>query len=249
MGPEAEGLSEDRFLDGRLRLLQPLSGYRAATDPVLLAAACPAKAHESVLDLGCGVGAAGFCLACRVPVRLSGIEIQSDYATLAARNARLNGIEIALYEGDVADPPRALREQSFDHVITNPPFHEETSLPSPVAARDAAHREAIALGDWLRAGLARVRPKGWLTVIHRADRLAEILAALDGTGDIAIKPLTARAGRDAKRVIVRARKGIRTPLRLCAPLVLHEGPSHDGDRDDFSDAARAILRGTAGLTF
>jgi tRNA1Val (adenine37-N6)-methyltransferase len=86
-------LTDDKFLCGRLRLLQPEKGYRAATDAVLLAAACPAVAGQSVLDLGCGAGAASLCLAARVPgLRLTGLEVQPEYADLARRNAARNGI-------------------------------------------------------------------------------------------------------------------------------------------------------------
>lgn len=237
----AEGLSEDMFLGGRIRLLQPLEGYRAATDPVLLASACPAKPNQTVLDLGCGVGTAGLCLAVRVPIRLSGIELQETYATLAARNAERNQIGLSLYQGDISNLPTALKTSAFDHIITNPPFYESSSLPSPNAAKDAAHREVLNLSDWIRAGLARLKPKGWITLIHRSERLPEILSALAGTGDIAIKPLSARNGRDAKRVIVLARKGVKSPLRLCPPLVLHKGDEHSGDHDDFTDPARQIL--------
>lgn len=243
------GLSEDFFLDGRIRLFQPLEGYRAATDPVLLAAATPAASGESVLDLGCGVGAAGLCLAARIPVVLSGLEIQPDYIALAQRNAAENGIALTLHQGDVADIPAPLRQQVFDHVITNPPYHEASTLPSPIPGRDTAHRETVTTDVWIKAALARVRPKGWLTIIHRTERLAEIIGALAGAGDIAIKPLAARAGRDAKRVLIRARKGVRTPMRLCAPLVLHDGEAHNGDRVDFSHAAQAILRGAATVEF
>ncbi|MBY8974689.1 methyltransferase [Rhodobacteraceae bacterium NNCM2] len=242
-------MSEDHFLDGRLRILQPLQGYRAATDPVLLAAATPARPGETVLDLGCGVGTAGFCLASRVDVRLSGLEIQPEYVRLAERNSALNGIPITLFEGDAAAPPRELRQLVFDHVITNPPYHDASALPSPIPGKDMAHREEIGTPRWVAAALARVRPKGWLTIIHRTEKLAQILSALDGAGDIAIKPLVAREGRDAKRVLVRARKGVRTPLRLCAPLVLHDGATHNADGDDFSAKARAILRGTTGVDF
>ena len=79
-----EDTREDRLLGGRVRLIQPLQGYRAATDPVLLAAAVPAGPGERVLDLGCGAGAAVFCLAARVPgLELHGLEIQPTYLGLA----------------------------------------------------------------------------------------------------------------------------------------------------------------------
>jgi len=55
--------TEDALLGGRVRLLQAKVGYRAAIDPVLLAAAIPARAGQRVLDLGCGAGAASLCLA------------------------------------------------------------------------------------------------------------------------------------------------------------------------------------------
>ena len=122
-GFSQEELTEDAFLDGRVRLLQPIAGYRAATDPVFLAAACPARAGERVLDLGSGAGAAAFCLAARVPgVRVEGLERQPAYAALSERNAARNGVDWRVWRGDVAAPPAELRQISFDHVITNPPF-------------------------------------------------------------------------------------------------------------------------------
>lgn len=246
------GLREDRLLGGRVRLLQPLAGYRAATDPVLLAAAVPAGRGEHVLELGIGAGAATLCLATRVDgLFLAGLELQEIHIDLAARNAALNRVELTLFQGDVAAPPPALRAMSFDHVIMNPPYHGAASPASPVATRDRAHREGDAgIADWIGTALARARPRGRITLIHRAERLPEILAALWGrAGAIEVLPLSARPGRDAKRVIVRARKGVRTPFRLLAPLVLHEGPAHLADQDDFTEAARAILRDGAAIDF
>lgn len=243
------GTREDALLGGRVRLVQPLAGYRAATDPVLLAAAVPAEPGERVLDLGCGAGAAMFCLAARVGrVHLSGLEREPAYHALAVENAALNGTGAALHLGCVSAPPLALRQQSFDHVMLNPPYHAPEALGSVVALRDRAHREDVALAVWLRTALARLLPRGRLTLIHRAERLADILAALgDRVGDIAIRPLAARAGRDAKRVILTARKGTRGPLRLAAPLVLHDGPAHLADAEDFTAEVRAILRDGAAL--
>ncbi|NJS39430.1 MAG: methyltransferase, partial [Rhodobacteraceae bacterium] len=131
----AEALSDDKFLSGRLSLLQPLKGYRAATDPVLLAAACPAKAGDSVLDLGCGAGAAALCLGQRVPgLHLAGLELQADYADLARQNATRNGMALEVHEGDLARMPAALR-RDFDHVIANPPYYPPGGSPRPFRPR------------------------------------------------------------------------------------------------------------------
>lgn len=241
---------EDRLLGGRVRLLQPLKGYRAATDPVFLAAAVPARAGERVLELGCGAGAALFCLAARVPeLTLHGLELQPAYLALAERNAGLNAVAATLHQGDVAAVPQALRRLSFDQVMMNPPHHAAGCVGSPVAARDRAHREAGArLEEWLAAGLARLKPRGWLTVIHRAERVPDLLRCLDGrAGAIRLKPLAPRAGRTAGRVILRARKGAKGPFRLLPPLVIHAGPTHVRDQDDFSARAAAVLRGGAAL--
>ena len=231
--------TEDRLLGGRVRLLQPTEGYRAAIDPVLLAAAVRAGDGERVLDLGCGVGAAAFCLLARLPgVRLTGLELQPALAALARANAALNGVGMEVVEGSLLAPPAL---EPFDWVMTNPPYLEagRASVP-PQASKGLANVEGDAsLADWLKAAVRLLKPKGHLAVIHRADRLADLLAALRGrgVGEVRVLPLWPKPGRSAGRVIVTARKGVRTPLDLLPGLVLH--------RDDgaFTEAAEAVLRG------
>ncbi len=241
-------LSDDRFLSGRLRLLQPMNGYRAATDPVLLAAACPAAAGESVLDLGCGAGAAALCLGQRVPgLALAGLELQPAYADLARRNALRNSIPFEVHEGDLSCMPTALR-RDFDHVISNPPYYQAGGSPSPVADRATAMRVETPLSAWVAAATRRLRPGGWLTLICGTDGLPEVLAALTPKlGSAAVLPLGAREGRAALRVIVQARKGGRAPFRLLAPFIIHAGAAHDGDRESYTAAANAVLRDGADL--
>ncbi|MFN4157278.1 MAG: tRNA1(Val) (adenine(37)-N6)-methyltransferase [Gemmobacter sp.] len=250
--PEGHGLgalTDDAFLCGRLRMWQPARGYRAATDPILLAAACPAVSGQAVLDLGCGAGAAMLSLGLRVPgLRLSGVEVQPGYAMLARANAARNGLQVEVEIGDVADMPRALR-RDFDHVIANPPYYPPgAGSPAWDAGREVALREATPLAAWVATAAQRLRSGGWLTLIVGADRLAPVLAAAEGRlGSVAILPLAPREGRAAVRVVLRARKGGRGPLRLLAPLVLHAGATHQGDHEDDTDEARVILRNGAAI--
>lgn len=240
-------LSDDKFLCGRLRLLQPIKGYRAATDPVFLAAACPAVVGQSVLDVGCGVGAAALCLGWRVPgLDLTGLELQPDYADLARRNGSRNQIDLTVQDGDLRQMPVPLR-RDFDHVITNPPYYPPTGTPSPVEGRAIAMQVDLSLADWVAICARRVTSGGTLTVICGVDGLPEALAGMvPKIGAITVLPLAPREGHPARRILVQGHKGRKSPFRLLAPFVIHAGAIHDGDRENYTPAAEEILRhGTA----
>ncbi|MGD1876983.1 MAG: tRNA1(Val) (adenine(37)-N6)-methyltransferase [Kiloniellaceae bacterium] len=242
-----DGLTEDGFLAGRLRLRQPAAGYRAAIDPVLLAAAVPAAAGETVADLGCGVATAGLCLLVRVPgVAVSGLELQPPLAALATENADLNGYgdRLTVVLGDVAAPPPAFGRCRFDHVMLNPPYLEPGAgrAPQHELRRIATVEGPAALASWLACALGLLRPRGSLTVIHRADRVDRLLALLStGCGDLAVFPLWPRRGENAKRVLVQARKGSAGPLRFLAGLALHDAVGA------YTPEAEAVLRDAQGL--
>lgn len=239
------GITEDAFLGGTLTLRQPADGYRAAIDPVFLAAAVAVEPGQTVLDAGTGHGAAALCLARRVDgVRVTGIELQPEMVRLANDNARLNGLERSFQAmiGDLATPLPRVVPGSFDHAMANPPFLDAGRADvSPEPGRAAASVEGAAtLADWIGFLLRMVKAKGSVTLIQRADRLGDILSLLDGrAGEIVVYPLWPKAGVAARRVIVRARKSIRTPMAVSAGMVLH--------RDDgaFTPDADAVLRGGA----
>jgi tRNA1(Val) A37 N6-methylase TrmN6 len=246
-------VTEDGFLDNRLRLRQPARGYRAAIDPVFLAAAVPADAGEKALDIGAGVGTAGILLAWRVPgLRVTGVEIDGALLRLAAENARLNGLDdrVDFMVGDLARPPSRLAPGSFHHVLANPPYLEAGRADaSPNAARAGAHIEGRAgqsgagLEAWVRFGCVMARDRGTITMIHRADRLDDLLAVLRGrAGGITVFPLWPdRSAKPASRVLVQAVKGSKAPMRLAQGLVLHE------DDGRFTVEADAVLRHGAPL--
>jgi tRNA1(Val) A37 N6-methylase TrmN6 len=240
-------LTEDRLLGGRVRIRQPADGYRAAIDPVFLAAAVAVEPQQLVLDVGCGSGAAMLCLATRVPeCRIVGLEMQRELVRLAGDNAILNAMEtrVSVMIGDLLHPPPRLSPGSFDHVMANPPFNQRgRGTPTPIPAKADATIESDAdLGAWVRFSFAMVRSKGTVTFIHRADRIDALLGEIAGrAGELVVFPLWAGHGADASRVLVRARKQIAAPARLAAGLVLHEA---DGR---FTAAAEAVLREARGL--
>ena len=249
MSAEAEliATSDDTLLGGRVTLRQPVAGYRVAIDPVLLAAAVPARAEDRVLDIGCGTGAASLCLAARVPgCRIVGLERDHTLAQLARDNAARNDVAdcLAVIEGDLLDPPPPLAPGSFTQVMANPPFLETARASvSPIAARAAAAVESEALlADWIDFALAMLRDKGTLTLVQRADRLGDLLDALRGrAGGIIIFPFWPGESKPAKRILLQAKKASAAPLTLAQGLVLHRTDGRN------SEAAEAILRHGATL--
>ncbi len=252
MGFDDADLTRDAFLGGRVLAWQPRRGYRAGIDAVLLAAAVAARPGDSVLELGCGVGVAGLCLAARVPgVVLAGVELQADYAALARRNAAQNATAFEVHCADLRVMPAALRAVSFDHVMANPPyFSRARGSPAPDGGRDTALAGDTPLADWLDAATRRLRPGGRLTIIQKGDRLGDVLTAIDSRlGAVRVLPVSPRRGRDAELILVTARKGARAPLRLAAPLVLHAGDRHQRDGDSYRAEIQEILRNAAPLKF
>lgn len=245
-------LTLDAFIGGKVKAYQPRVGYRAGVDPVLLAGAVSAKPGQSVLELGCGVGVASLCLASRVAdLTIIGLEIQAEYAVLASKNAELNQAPLTVCKGDLADIPAAIKQQSFDHVIANPPYFErDKSVIASDTGRETALGENTPLDAWVKTAAKRLAPKGTATFIHRAERLPDLLASFSGRlGSIQVLPLVARAGRDAKLIIVRGKKDGKAAFRLHDSIVMHQGDSHERDEDDYTPAIDLCLKQGRALAF
>lgn len=242
--------TEDAFLGGRLRLRQPKSGHRAGHDAVLLAAATAARPGQTVVDFGSGVGAAGLALSRRVTgISLWLVEIDRHLADLARENAEANGLPAHVRELDVAASAEAfgragLPPDSADAVLMNPPFNDHARhRASPDAAREVAHvATSTTLESWIHAARRVLKSGGVLTLIWRADGLADVLATLDrGFGSLAVLPVHGDPAQPAIRVIVRAVKGGRAPLALVAGIALRDADGRPDPHIEQVLAGNAVL--------
>jgi tRNA1(Val) A37 N6-methylase TrmN6 len=250
MAAAAEPTSDDALLGGKLVLRQPLRGHRFGHDAVLLAAATPARRGEHAVELGAGVGAAGLALARRVEgLAITLVELDPNLAALARENAARNllservraicldaAASVAQFAAAGLDPDCA------DHVLMNPPFNAPHN-PSPDRARRLARAAPPGLLErWIDTAARLLRADGDLTLIWRADRLADVLAALTaGFGAIAILPVYPKPQAAAIRVLIRATKNSHAPLALLPGLVLA------GSDNKPTAQTEAILRDGAAL--
>jgi tRNA1(Val) A37 N6-methylase TrmN6 len=235
----------DFVLNGRVKLRHlAKGGLKASLDSVMVAAAVPGRAGDTVLDLGCGNGVVGLCVAARVPgVIVTGVDIQPSMIDLAMQNAALNNVQAAYHVADIRLWEPAV---AFDHVVCNPPYLSAgtyTPSPDPHRAPAMGHDgQDTSLDDWLRIAKKSLRPGGMLTIIHRADHIHEVMLAMGkGMGYLTVIPLWPKMGAAAKRVIIQARKNRKGPTTFHPGLVLHQ------DDGTWTDAANNILRDGAGI--
>jgi len=244
--------TEDAVLGGRLVLRQPRRGHRIGHDAILLAAATDARPGEHAVELGAGVGAAGLALAQRVAgLKVTLIEIDPTLAALAEENAARNrladGVRVAVL--DVTASERAFSRAGTEpgmaaRVLMNPPFHDPARQNvSPDPQRRLAHTaSADTLAQWMRRAASLLAPSGTLTMIWRADGLADVLAAANADfGAVTVLPIYPRPNAAAIRILVHAVKGSRAPMALAPGLTLNGADARP------TAATEAILRGGADL--
>lgn len=240
---------ETTLLRGRVKLLQPKTGFHASMDTVFLAAAVAVKDRWQVLDAGCGVGSAGLCVTSRNSnIYLTGLDIQRELVDIALQNAALNGLSdrIRFFQGAIPTE-KTIETNYFNSVFSNPPYQEGgTHLASPDSIKAMSHGEEasdITLEKWCKYLHSKLKNGGYLTMIHRADRLDDLLMALGRKrwfGSFVVYPLYPHAGENARRVIVQARKERYAPLKLKSGMILHTA------QGKYTQEAEAILsHGTA----
>lgn len=229
-------VTTDDFYRGRIKVIQPETGFRAGTDSLLLAAAIDAEKRGQALEIGCGAGGALLPAAFRAPgLQFTGLEIDTAMAELARRGAVANHMQdrVEIITGTAATLLQDWQNE-YDLVFSNPPFFDPGTIQAPGLGKESAYLANIPLKDWINAMLFALRPKGTFLMVHRAAELARILAVLERqAGEMAVLPVHSYPGEEAKRVLVRARKGLRSgPMRLLEPRYLYQ--SKGGERTDWA---------------
>jgi tRNA1(Val) A37 N6-methylase TrmN6 len=245
----ASPFTKDAFFGGRLTLRQQAKGHRAGTDAVLLAAAVPRTFQGRVFDAGSGVGSVGLAIASVCPgATVTLIENDPTSVELAAANVADNALQdrVAAVACDLLsrEERRARLPLPADLVVTNPPFHRSDRVRvSPDSGRRAAHvlADGASLAGWIEACLDCLGAKGSLIVLHHAAAVPELLDAVaPRLGDLSLMAIHPRSGSPAVRVLLKGTKGRRTPFRIAAPLMLHDGPR-------FTDHVAALHDGATAL--
>ncbi len=240
--------TSDYLLDKKVKIFQPVDGYRASTDAVLLAAFAASLKNGKILDVGSGTGAVSLCLAKRFEnsnVDILGLELQPELAELSAFSAQQNNFKHLHYQN--ADIRLGTKENnlvpcSFDAVVTNPPYSEH-DLPSPNKSKAAAHNHSgFDLCHWLEFCLKMAKPFGKIYIVNRAEALPQICNILHSkAGNLQILPIYSKKRQAAKRVLVAAQKDSKAPCRILPPFITHL------ENGSYSEAAQKILR--SGLGF
>lgn len=218
----------DQMFGGALMLHQPKRGHRAGTDAVLLAAATPPDALL-IADLGAASGVVGLRAAqMNALAEVSLIERDEALVALAQRNIAQNGLEARAFAhaADVFALGKHLQwRETFDCVLTNPPFYcAEKARRSPDTGKADAHVMPLdALDDWLRNASTILKPKGTFVMIHAAESVQAVLNSAQARfGDLRLRFIHPSAEKPAIRLLIKGVKGSRAPLQVLPPLILNE---------------------------
>ncbi len=240
--------TDNYLLDRKVKIFQPLDGYRASTDAVLVSSLLSQiKSTDKILDVGSGTGAISLCIAARFQAlrpQILGLEAQAELCSLSNQSAQANNFSdyLRYMHADIRQPLSEITPCSFQHVISNPPYSEH-DMPSPNPSKAMAHNHhGLTLSDWLRFCIKMIAPKGHLYFINRAEAITEILSVLHGkAGAVKIIPIFSKPGQVAKRVMIMAQKDSKAPTQILSGLITH---NPDGT---YTPQTQQILRAGQGF--
>lgn len=232
----------DTLLGGKVKIVQFEQGVKVSSDAVLLASLIDEKITKrpiKILDVGVGGGGISLCLLSRFKnVLLTGIDVQDEMLDIAMHSREINDFQDrwTLEKEDILKQSLKFKKQEFDIVITNPPYYKGHTSPDKIKAK--AHSEqGLDLTEWITMCIKRLRTHGTFAMIHKAERIDDIMFALkkNGMGKIEIVLLYSKKGEEANRVLIRAEKSSKSPAIIYPPVVLHK------NNGEYTDKAKSVL--------
>lgn len=187
------------------------------------------KKRKNIMDLGTGNGVIPMLLSRRTNASITGIEIQDISIELAKKNIILNKLEsqVKIEKGDIKKIKENYRDQSYDAVVTNPPFFkfngDESQLNDLDQLTYARHEILINLEEIIMAGNYLLKNRGSFVMVHRADRLIDILELMQKHK---LEPKRIRfchttEDKIAKIILVEGLKGAEPGLTILKPLYIN----------------------------
>jgi len=235
--------TKDKFLGGKIKILQPKNGFRTSLDSIFLAASINLKKNNSILELGCGVGTILCCLMKREKnIEVYGVEIQKSISEIAKKNLKENNFNGRILNSDIKKLPKEISNRCFDQIIFNPPylcnnvFFDTKNYSKQISIKE----NHITLKDWIEIALKRCVDGGEISFIHRTERLGEILEAFSSkAGYIRILPIFSKKNKNSGRIIIKAKKGSKSNLIILPPLIVHKFKKKNNN--EFTKKVKKIL--------
>ena len=213
------------------RIIQKKGGFCFGMDAVLLSGVGRVREGGDALDLWTGTVIIPILLVAKTEGRyFAGLEIQEEFAEMAARSVRLNGLEgrVEIVRGDLREASRIFGRASFDVVTSNPPYMNDShGLKNPELPKAIARHEVLCtLEDVCREAAALLKPGGSFFMVHRPHRLAEIISTLKAhkLEPKRMKLVHPFVDRDANMVLLEAVRGGRSMMKVEAPVIVYREP-------------------------
>lgn len=241
---EKEVINDILSIEG-LKIIQRTDFFNFSLDSVLLSSFLTINRNtKKILDLGTGNGVIPLLLSKRSNAKIFGIELQEVSADLARRNVDLNNLSdrIEIINDNMLNHKSHFEDESFDGIVCNPPFFKLDGNPEQLNNLDqltlARHEISIDLEGIVAVASKLLKQRGYFAMVHRADRIDEILASFHKykITPKRIRFCYANPEKEAKILLVEGMKASESSLKVLPPLFTHQGR-------EYSEEVKKIFRG------
>ncbi|MBM7557239.1 tRNA1(Val) A37 N6-methylase TrmN6 [Halanaerobacter jeridensis] len=223
----------DDLLIDNLELIQHPDHFCFSLDAVLLANFINPSSGSEVLDLGTGTGIIPHLMQAKYELnKICGIDIQPQMIDMAKRSARYNGLieELDFLELDLKDALDHFGTETFDYIVSNPPYLKENSgqVSPKESIAIARHELKSKLEDVVKTSNQLVKYGGKVAYVYRIQRLNELMSLMEKYNLTCKRMRMVHSTIDspADLVLVEAKKGGGTNLEVLPPLFIYD---HEGN--------------------